>query len=138
MDRPRAAAVRRSHRGVADLVPAPSGVGGGERARLRRATPRARPGRARRGVGARPRAPRSASRGGAEPVVSTDAKAYRSFADFYPFYLGEHANRTSRRLHFVGTSVAIVLLLTAVWTRAWWLVVVALLEGYAFAWVGHF
>jgi len=70
--------------------------------------------------------------------VSTDAKAYRSFADFYPFYLGEHANRTSRRLHFVGTSVAIVLLLTAVWTRAWWLVVVALLEGYAFAWVGHF
>jgi hypothetical protein len=24
----------------------------------------------------------------------------KTFAEFYPFYLGEHANRTSRRLHF--------------------------------------
>ncbi|HTJ04248.1 MAG TPA: Mpo1-like protein [Caldimonas sp.] len=70
--------------------------------------------------------------------MSTDAKTYRSFADFYPFYLGEHANRTSRRLHFVGSSVALVLLGLAAWSNTWWLVVVALLEGYAFAWVGHF
>ena len=25
-----------------------------------------------------------------------------TFAEFYPFYLGEHPNRTCRRLHFVG------------------------------------
>ena len=70
--------------------------------------------------------------------MSTDAKVYRSFADFYPFYLSEHANRTSRRLHFVGSSIALVLLVLAAWTHNWWLVLVALLEGYAFAWVGHF
>ncbi len=63
---------------------------------------------------------------------------YRTFAEFYPFYLREHANRTSRRLHFVGSSIAIALLVTAVVTQLWWLVLVALLEGYAFAWVGHF
>ena len=70
--------------------------------------------------------------------MSAQAKRYRSFADFYPFYLSEHADRTSRRLHFVGTSVAIVLLVSAAATQLWWLVAVALLEGYAFAWVGHF
>ena len=70
--------------------------------------------------------------------MSTDAKVYRTFADFYPFYLSEHSNRTSRRLHFVGSSIGLVLLVAAAWTNTWWLVVVALLEGYAFAWVGHF
>ena len=70
--------------------------------------------------------------------MSAAGERYRSFAEFYPFYLGEHANRTSRRLHFVGTSIALVLLVAAVATQLWWLIAVALLAGYAFAWVGHF
>jgi hypothetical protein len=64
--------------------------------------------------------------------------SFRTFADFYPFYLTEHANRTSRRLHFVGTSVAVALLLAVLVTRVWWLAAAALLQGYAFAWIGHF
>lgn len=64
--------------------------------------------------------------------------AYRTFAEFYPFYLGEHANRTCRRLHFVGSAVALLLLIAAVVTRSWGLVVAAFVQGYAFAWVGHF
>ena len=63
---------------------------------------------------------------------------YRTFSDFYPFYLSEHQNRTSRRLHFIGTSVAATLLLLSIITQSWWLVLVALIQGYAFAWVGHF
>jgi hypothetical protein len=63
---------------------------------------------------------------------------FASFADFYPFYLDEHANRTSRRLHFVGTSIAAVLLAAALFTGTPGLVLAALLQGYAFAWVGHF
>jgi hypothetical protein len=63
---------------------------------------------------------------------------YRTFGEFYPFYLSEHANRTTRRLHFVGTSVALVLLIASVVTQNWWLIAVALVQGYAFAWVGHF
>jgi hypothetical protein len=65
-------------------------------------------------------------------------KRYRSFGDFYPFYLSEHANKVSRRLHFAGTSVALALLIVSVATQKWWLIAVALLQGYAFAWVGHF
>jgi hypothetical protein len=67
-----------------------------------------------------------------------EEKQYRRFADFYPFYLSEHANPTSRRLHFVGTSMALALIIGAVATQKWWLLAIALVEGYAFAWVGHF
>ena len=67
-----------------------------------------------------------------------DMKRFASFADFYPFYLGEHTNRVSRRLHFVGTSIALVLAVAAALTWTWWLVPLALVQGYAFAWVGHF
>jgi len=63
---------------------------------------------------------------------------FRTFGEFYPFYLSEHANRTSRRLHFIGTSIAAGLLPTAVATQSWWLIALALVQGYAFAWVGHF
>ena len=62
----------------------------------------------------------------------------RTFADFYPFYLSEHSNRVSRRLHFAGTSIALVLLIAALLTQIWWLIAVAVVQGYAFAWVGHF
>ena len=67
-----------------------------------------------------------------------ETKTYRSFAEFYPFYLSEHANRTSRRLHFIGTSLAVLLLGSAIVAQNGWLIGVALLQGYAFAWVGHF
>jgi hypothetical protein len=67
-----------------------------------------------------------------------DKSAFRKFGDFYPFYLGEHANRTCRRLHFAGTSIAAALLIIAIVMRSGWLVAVAIVQGYAFAWVGHF
>jgi len=61
-----------------------------------------------------------------------------TFRRFYVFYLGEHSNRTCRRLHFVGTSLVIGCVLAAVVTRdAWWLIG-APLCGYGFAWIGHF
>ena len=67
-----------------------------------------------------------------------EEKRYRRFADFYPFYLSEHANPTSRRLHFAGTSLALLLIISAIITQRWWLLGIALVQGYAFAWVGHF
>jgi hypothetical protein len=63
---------------------------------------------------------------------------YRSFREFYPFYLSEHANLVSRRLHFTGTSLACVFVLAACTTQHWWLLAAAPVQGYAFAWVGHF
>ena len=66
------------------------------------------------------------------------AESFASFREFYPFYLSEHANRTCRRLHFVGTSLVIACLVALALTgNAWW-ILAALLCGYGFAWVGHF
>lgn len=65
-------------------------------------------------------------------------QGFASFRDFYPFYLGEHANRTCRRLHFVGSGVALGFLAAAAVTLSPWWLLAALVSGYAFAWVGHF
>jgi len=63
---------------------------------------------------------------------------YTNFREFYPFYLSEHANRTCRRLHFVGTSLVIATVVLAIATgNARWLIL-APIAGYGFAWVGHF
>ena len=65
-------------------------------------------------------------------------RQYQSFAEFYPFYLGEHSNRTCRRLHFAGLIVAVALLVCGIATGRWLLLLLALVAGYGFAWVGHF
>jgi len=44
---------------------------------------------------------------------------FRSFAEFYPYYLGEHSNPTCRRLHFVGTSLVIALLAYTIGSGKW-------------------
>lgn len=63
---------------------------------------------------------------------------FQSFADFYPFYLEEHGHPLNRRLHFVGTSLVLLVLLTALVTGHWALLWLLPLVGYGFAWVGHF
>ena len=63
---------------------------------------------------------------------------YASFREFYPFYLSEHANRTSRRLHFIGSCGVLVLVVVAIMQRDPWWLLGALACGYGFAWVGHF
>jgi len=63
---------------------------------------------------------------------------YASFADFYPYYLRAHQNRTNRRLHFFGTTLVILLLASILATGAWvWLLLVPF-AGYGPAWAGHF
>ncbi len=62
---------------------------------------------------------------------------YSSFAEFYPFYVSEHANRTSRRLHVIGTGLAICCALAGVLADVRLFVLLPVI-GYGFAWVGHF
>ncbi len=64
-------------------------------------------------------------------------KRFASFREFYPFYLGEHAHRTSRRLHFIGSCGVLALVGVALATLDPRWLLAALLCGYGFAWVGH-
>ena len=63
---------------------------------------------------------------------------YGRFDEFWPFYLSEHSKRITRRLHFVGSTLGLLLLGAAAWSGNAWLVAAGLLTGYAFAWIGHF
>lgn len=66
------------------------------------------------------------------------AERYRTFREFYPFYLSEHRNSTCRKLHFVGSTLVLgIIVLAIATTNPWWLLAVPI-AGYGFAWVGHF
>lgn len=64
--------------------------------------------------------------------------SFKNFAEFYPYYLSEHADRTCRRLHFVGTTLVIAMTLLAVLKGPLWLLFLVPVAGYGFAWLGHF
>ncbi|MEM9302837.1 MAG: DUF962 domain-containing protein [Pseudomonadota bacterium] len=63
---------------------------------------------------------------------------FKTFAEFYPYYLAEHDNRICRRLHFIGSSLVLVLLGLFAWSGSLWYLAMIPLAGYGFAWVGHF
>lgn len=63
---------------------------------------------------------------------------YTRFRDFYPFYLSQHADRTCRRLHVVGSTLVLALLIGAIVSGQWLWLLGMPLAGYGFAWVGHF
>ncbi|KAI8333805.1 hypothetical protein EDC96DRAFT_525828 [Choanephora cucurbitarum] len=69
---------------------------------------------------------------------SEPAEGFKTLESFYPFYLGEHCNRTNRRLHVLGTSISILLFILAIKQQKPKLVLAGIVQGYAFAWVGHF
>lgn len=70
--------------------------------------------------------------------MDTEIPPYKSFADFYPFYLSQHANRTCRSLHFIGSTLVLLCIAEMFITgSAWWLVGMPIC-GYGFAWIGHF
>jgi hypothetical protein len=63
---------------------------------------------------------------------------YNSLKEFYPYYLSEHQNSTSRKLHFVGTALLFFILAGAIYFSNYWLLFLIPIVGYGFAWVGHF
>jgi hypothetical protein len=73
-----------------------------------------------------------------QPATETRPIRYANFREFYPFYLAEHANRTCRRLHFIGTSLVIGVFVAAIVRHDSRWLLLAPLAGYGFAWVGHF
>ncbi|MFK8011224.1 MAG: Mpo1-like protein [Marinicellaceae bacterium] len=65
-------------------------------------------------------------------------KKYKSFKEFYPFYLNEHKDSRCRLMHVVGTTLLLVVLIYSLITSQFILLWLLPVIGYGFAWVGHF
>ena len=65
-------------------------------------------------------------------------KEYKSFAEFYPYYLQEHNRRGTRILHFIGLSLFFIFIILAILNLNPFLLFAGIISGYFFAWVGHF
>jgi hypothetical protein len=67
--------------------------------------------------------------------MTTDPKSY---SEFWDFYVSEHSLPMTRVLHFLGTTLGIVLLVYFVARGQWYFFPVFFVIGYSFAWFAHF
>ncbi len=65
------------------------------------------------------------------------AKRADTYAEFWPYYLREHALAPTRYLHYAGTVLATSALIFALATQTWWALILFPVFGYGFAWVSH-
>ncbi|KAI8887705.1 hypothetical protein K501DRAFT_174707 [Backusella circina FSU 941] len=63
---------------------------------------------------------------------------FKTLEAFYPFYLGEHANKINRRLHIIGTTLSQILFLLAIIRQQPKFALIGFFQGYTWAWIGHF
>jgi hypothetical protein len=66
------------------------------------------------------------------------ATGFTSYADFWPFYLREHARPATRAVHYFGTIASAAVLIGAIAAQSWWWLPVVPFLGYGPAWFGHF
>jgi hypothetical protein len=71
--------------------------------------------------------------------MTDSSPGFKSFREFYPFYISQHSNTISRRLHFIGLALALAWLLVVIASglSSWYLLICPLL-GYGFGFIGHF
>lgn len=61
-----------------------------------------------------------------------------SYSEFWLYYLRAHDRAGTRLMHYLGSTAALVALITAAITQYWLLILLAVAVGYAFAWLSHF
>lgn len=64
--------------------------------------------------------------------------SFTGLEEFWPFYISQHLKPGTRRLHFVGTTIGLLLFSSALSWRQPWLLAGALVGSYGLAWIGHF
>ena len=65
-------------------------------------------------------------------------KKYKNFKDFYPYYISEHSHKTTKLLHFIGTTFSLYFLINFFLSFEIKFIFFSLISGYGFAWVAHF
>jgi hypothetical protein len=65
------------------------------------------------------------------------SKKFRTFDEFFLFYLRQHSSHGNRMLHFLGTTVGLVMTIATMVLGHPWLALLWIPVGYAFSWAGH-
>lgn len=65
-------------------------------------------------------------------------KRIETYAEFWDFYVAEHKQPATRLLHFIGTSLGLVLLFWFLKNGTYRYIPLCFVVGYAFAWFSHF
>lgn len=65
-----------------------------------------------------------------------EMKEPESFEEFWPYYVSQHQDPTCRKLHFVGTSIAMGCIAISPFVPS--ALLAAPVAGYGLAWIGHF
>ena len=60
----------------------------------------------------------------------------QSFEEFWPYYVSQHRDPTCRKLHFIGTTIALGCIAASPVVPA--AALAAPVAGYGLAWIGHF
>jgi hypothetical protein len=61
-----------------------------------------------------------------------------TYKEFWPYYLQQHSSPRTRAIHYLGTGLALLSILALIATFNPWFLLLALVAGYAPAWIGHF
>ncbi|MBC7798347.1 MAG: DUF962 domain-containing protein [Pyrinomonadaceae bacterium] len=65
-------------------------------------------------------------------------KTPTNFTEFWDFYVSEHADYRTRQMHFLGTTLGVILMIWFVSRGTWYCLPLALIPSYAMAWISHF
>ena len=68
----------------------------------------------------------------------TEPRMFRSYDEFFAFYLQQHSDPANRWMHAIGTTLGLAVAITAFATHHPWYALLFLPIGYGFAWTGHF
>ena len=68
----------------------------------------------------------------------TMEKKFKTYAEFYEFYLNEHKLPTTKLFHCVGTTLGLICLSMAILKSDYLFVWLGVFLGYLFPWISHF
>jgi len=65
-------------------------------------------------------------------------KTFKTFEDFYPFYIKEHSHSFNKFLHFFGTTGFLLSIVFASLEKNPLIILGGIIFAYGLAWIGHY